>query len=154
MEVIFTIAAIFAVVLILLKLVKQSNNATSCDASKQVEREEDYKIMNINGLNYRGLNDRFIGEFKGYLLAETDNEHDEFAVAVYNSDNVHLGYTNAGYATFHSYILSVGGKLDIEGIIKKGKDGQKTYYYGKIAVLFGEKEKEQGKYYMNQSTTE
>lgn len=76
----------------------------------------------IKGLSHRGITKKDIGVFYGYALAQTDNQYDKYAVAIYNENGKHIGFAPANYATLHQSILDRGGKVYCCGIIREGDE--------------------------------
>ena len=52
----------------------------------------DYIEFNIAGMSYRENIDDYLGEFKGTLEAEPDNQYDPNAIKVLAADGHHVGY--------------------------------------------------------------
>lgn len=49
-------------------------------------------ILGIDGINYRGNLKSYVGNFKGVLVPEPNNEYDPNAIKVVCEDGKHLGY--------------------------------------------------------------
>lgn len=52
----------------------------------------DHLPFNIAGIMYRKNMKNYIGEYKGMLVAEPDNEYDKNAIKVLADDGKHVGY--------------------------------------------------------------
>lgn len=76
-----------------------------------------YQKFDLMGVYYRDLSLSMVGKFNGYACAETNNEYDPFAIAIYNDDGVHLGYLPRETKWLHSYILDEGGKVHAYGYL-------------------------------------
>ena len=72
-----------------------------------------------------------VGKFNGYAIAQIDNEHDQYAIAIYNDNEQHLGFLPRGNDSLHSYILNDGGKVHAYGYIGCRNDGE---MYGEACV--------------------
>ena len=84
----------------------------------------------IAGINFRGLEDKYLGDFNGYLKAETNNAHDPYAVAVYVGRK-QVGYAPKGDAELHARVLCIG-TMPCYGYIAKGTENGKQFYYGRF----------------------
>jgi hypothetical protein len=78
---------------------KQSiNKSTTIDINAEgshLYKKRGVKEFEIVGIKYRRINLDQNGDFEGYVCVE-ENEHDPYAVAVYNNLNIKLGYVPAG----------------------------------------------------------
>lgn len=90
-----------------------------------------YQKYSIAGVCYRNLPITSIGKFNGYAFAETDNEHDPYAIAIYNDAHTHLGFLPRGNRSLHSYIIKEGKKVHAYGYI--GCDSNDNMY-GEVCV--------------------
>lgn len=91
-----------------------------------------YASFDIVGIYYRNLPlNKIIGRFNGYAIAQTDNSHDLYAIAIYKDDNTHIGFIPGGNSRLHAYILREGGKVHAYGYIGQNSD---TYFYGATCV--------------------
>lgn len=91
------------------------------------------ETFDIAGINFRGLNDQFLGLFDGMLYAEKDNEHDPYAVAIFKGSK-HVGYIPRGNKAVWQRAIDNGGVLHCTGYINKGRNDGRTYYYGEITI--------------------
>jgi hypothetical protein bacD2_23164 len=90
-----------------------------------------YDKFSIAGAYYRNLPITTIGKFNGYVTAQTDNEYDEYAIAVFNDDGLHLGFLPGGNAMLHTYVSDEGGSVHAYGYIGCHNDGG---MYGEVCV--------------------
>jgi len=90
-----------------------------------------YIKSGIAGVYYRNLPLTIIGKFNGYAIAETNNSHDDYAIAIYNDNAIHLGFMPGGSAKLHKYILENERKVHAYGYI--GCDGRGSMY-GEVCV--------------------
>ena len=90
-----------------------------------------YDKFSIAGVYYRDLPITMVGKFNGYAIAQIDNEHDQYAIAIYNDNEQHLGFLPRGNDSLHSYILNDGGKVHAYGYIGCRNDGE---MYGEACV--------------------
>lgn len=67
-----------------------------------------YGKFPIAGAYYRDLPITMVGKFNGYAIAQTDNEYDQYAIAVYNDAGIHIGFLPRGNKKQHSYIIDEG----------------------------------------------
>lgn len=88
-----------------------------------------YQKFQIAGVYYRNLSVKLIGKFNGYAKAETDNEYDPYAIAIYNDSDTHLGYLPRGNEKLHSYIMMESGKVHAYGYL-----GYNNEMYGEVCV--------------------
>ncbi|MDY7252035.1 hypothetical protein QHG78_01985 [Bacteroides sp. A1-P5] len=72
-----------------------------------------YNKFSIAGAYYRDLPITMVGKFNGYAIAQTDNEHDQYAIAIYNDTGVHLGFLPGGNKKQHSYIINEGEQKQV-----------------------------------------
>lgn len=73
------------------------------------------KIFNLVGAFYRNLNHNEKGPFNGYAIT-TDNDHDQYAVAIYKNNNLHVGYIPKGNKRMHDSINELhGGRIIVYG---------------------------------------
>lgn len=76
-----------------------------------------YEKFPIAGAYYRNLPVTMVGKFNGYALAQTANQYDPFAIAIYNDADTHLGFLPKGNRYLHSYILEENGKVHAYGYL-------------------------------------
>lgn len=88
-----------------------------------------YQKFQIAGAYYRNLPIEMVGKFNGCAMAETNNQYDPLAIAIYNDDGIHLGYLPKGNKALHSYILAEGGKVHAYGYL-----GYDDGMYGETCV--------------------
>lgn len=88
-----------------------------------------YKSFEIAGVYYRSLPIEMVGRFNGYVVAETDNLHDPYAIAVYNDARDHLGFLPRGNKAQHDYIIDNGGSVHAYGYL-----GYNDGMYGEVCV--------------------
>ena len=96
----------------------------------QLTGEREYSIK---GINKRGLDDSFLGDFVGTARALKSNPYDPYAIGVYIGSR-HIGYFPRDNKELHALLISVGGYVDVEGYVAKGVDDDEgyTFYYGKV----------------------
>ena len=94
---------------------------------------EDTIDYSISGINYRGLKMEDVGQFEGYAHAETNNKYDEYAVAIYQDNGLHVGFLPSGDEETHDYIMSLGGYIKVTGEIKHS-DNEGGYFYGEVEM--------------------
>ncbi|MCH3994889.1 MAG: hypothetical protein LKE54_07555 [Prevotella sp.] len=89
------------------------------------------EYFKIAGINYRDLDDSILGDFTGCIVIDYDNKSDPHAIAVYSSDNQHLGFAPRGSELLYNKLI-YDGKTAIHGFIKKAYDDdeEKEFYYG------------------------
>lgn len=99
------------------------------------ESNNDEEMYDIAGINYRELDDSFLGDFTGTLMAELDNPHDKYAVAIYK-DGRHIGYLPRGNRRVWSQALAHDGDMPCHGFIDKGRDETegRDFYFGEVCV--------------------
>lgn len=85
------------------------------------------------GMYYRGLKRSDTGEFNGYAKAETNNSHDRYTVAIYNSSDKHIGYLPSGNKNIHTLLLENGGSLPAYGYISC--DSNLNNITGEVAIM-------------------
>lgn len=94
--------------------------------------DEGYSNFELKGVYYRHLPASEIRNFKGCAVAEDNNQYDQYAVAIYNENMVHVGYAPGGYYSLHEFIKKQGGKVPAYGSI--WKDNGRTF--GRVNILF------------------
>ncbi|MDR1883023.1 MAG: HIRAN domain-containing protein [Prevotella sp.] len=104
----------------------------SSRASSENRPTDGYKRFSIKGISHYGIKDRDLGYFSGYAKAETNNEYDRYAVAIYRNDGKQLGYAPANYMTLHESIIDKGGRVRAWGTI----GGTFGSYYGDVYIEF------------------
>lgn len=67
-----------------------------------------YNKFSIAGAYYRDLPITMVGKFNGYAIAQTENEYDQYAIAIYNDAGIRLGFLPKGNQNLHSYIINEG----------------------------------------------
>lgn len=88
-----------------------------------------YNKFPIAGAYYRNLSISMVGKFNGYAIAQKDNEHDPFAIAVYNDAGVHIGFLPRGNKVLYQYIINEDGKVHAYGYL-----GWNNGIYGEVCV--------------------
>ncbi|MDR1938170.1 MAG: HIRAN domain-containing protein [Tannerellaceae bacterium] len=110
----------------------QTAYSNSSRISSDNRATDGYKRFSIKGISHYGIKDSDLGYFSGYAEAETNNEYDQYAVAIYRNDGKQLGHAPANYMTLHESILDKGGKVPAWGVIEKSNEG----YYGDVYIEF------------------
>ncbi len=83
----------------------------------RVRNDALYLGYNIAGINFRHLDDSYVGEFEGFVKLEENNEYDRFAIAIYK------GRKKVGYIPrdsnqeLHEELSDKGGKAPCKGYI-------------------------------------
>lgn len=95
-----------------------------------------YIKVRIKGTSFRNLKFSDIGVFKGKAIAEKNNRYDDYAIAIYNSNNKHIGYAPANNVFLHEYITMKGGCVDAYGYI----NGDGEEFWGDVYIEFDEVE--------------
>ena len=116
-----------------------------------------FSCYELKGVNFRNLSFAELGQFKGgYAIAETDNEYDKCAVAIYNDKNTHVGYLPKGNKKTYNYILDNSGKVEAYGVIgyKEGYNGGDGIFYGSVCVKTGLSAKEKRELQKNNKVKE
>lgn len=93
-----------------------------------------YKTI-IKGTQYRWLFPWDMGVFHGKAVAQTNNPHDKYAVAIYNGIGKHIGFAPRGYMTLHQSILDRGGSVYCCGLLRSG-DYNKSVILGDVYIDF------------------
>lgn len=88
-----------------------------------------YKKYSLAGGYYRNLSIDMVGKFNGYAIAQTDNEHDPYAIAVYDDAGTHLGFLPRGNKVLYRYIINEEGKVHAYGYL-----GWNNGIYGEVCV--------------------
>lgn len=115
----------------------ETSPQVSITVSVDEEDDDDSDLtFSIKGINYRGLDDSFLGDFVGTARALTSNPHDPYAIGVYVGSR-RVGFLPGGNSELHARILSLGGSVDAEGYIAQGEDEDsgRLFYYGKVTLL-------------------
>lgn len=100
---------------------------------KEIFFDDEYRY-DIAGINYRHLDDSYLGNFEGTVIVEPDNEYDPLAIAIY------LGKKKVGYLSrkdnylIHEKLEKIGGKTHCSGYIDKATEDGRSYYYGRINI--------------------
>lgn len=76
-----------------------------------------------------------VGIFKGQAVAKTNNKHDPYAVAIYNSRGKHLGYVSKGHIALHTSIIERGGSVYCAGFLREG-DINSNVILGEVYIDF------------------
>lgn len=95
-----------------------------------------YTYFPLVGMFYH-LNENNFGKFNGYAVAETDNQYDDYAVAIYDESGYKIGYLPKGNKKTHSYILSQGGEVHAYGYVQITFNGM---FDGAVCVETNENE--------------
>lgn len=100
------------------------------------EKRDPQLTFSIKGINYRDLDDSFLGDFVGTARALKSNPHDPYAIGVYIGSR-RVGFLPGGNSELHARILDMGGSVDAEGFIDKGKDDEDEheFYYGRVTLI-------------------
>lgn len=96
-----------------------------------------YSKIPMVGMMHRNLDRSDLGKFEGWAEAETDNEHDPYAIAIYREDYIHVGYLPRGNSELHELIESEGGRVHCYGFIaceRLDDYGEPEYYYAAVCV--------------------
>lgn len=115
----------------------ETSPQVSITVSVEEEDDDDSDLtFSIKGINYRDLDDSFLGDFVGTARALTSNPHDPYAIGVYVGSR-RVGFLPGGNSELHARILSLGGSVDAEGYIAQGEDEDsgRLFYYGKVTLL-------------------
>lgn len=96
-----------------------------------LSQRKGYKMYDLVGMWYY-LTDNNYGRFNGYAIAEKDNPHDEFAIAIYEENGHKIGHLPMGsHKRLYKYIEKEGGKVHAYGYVQCGFDG---HFYGAVCV--------------------
>lgn len=87
----------------------------------------------ICGINFRNLSDENIGTFDGYLMADKNNEYDEYAIGIYDKDGVHFGFVEKAQKYFYNKIEEKGGMVNGIIEVRKRKTG-KNPFHGTVTI--------------------
>jgi len=94
-----------------------------------------HRYFQIKGMYYRSIPSSLSGDFVGYAECE-NNPHDEYAVAIYHSKGVLLGYTIKGSQQLSDSIYTWhGGRVFCYGSIKYYKRGGQ--WSGSVSIPVG-----------------
>ena len=91
-----------------------------------------YKRVRIKGTSFKNLKLSDIGTFEGVAVAEYNNEYDDYAIAIYDNKNKHIGYAPANNVLLHDYITRKGGRVPLYGYI----NGNGEYYWGEACIEY------------------
>ena len=105
-----------------------SNEIKESPSSEKRYKTKGVKEFDIKGINMRGLTQGNAGKFYGYVKTE-NNPHDRYAVAIYNNEGLHLGYTPKGNAALFNTINDEGGNIEAWGYIKHIEDNRQNERY-------------------------
>ena len=117
---------------------KNSNNtettvSKNSDRYDQVFKKRVVRSYQLKGMYYRKLDPSIhSGHFIGYASPE-NNQHDQFAVAIYNNDNEQLGWTPKTNYRLHRSII----EWDDSRALAFGKLGYQDEWYGYVYILVG-----------------
>lgn len=101
---------------------------------KQEQVSGGYKY-DIKGINFRDLDDSYLGDFIGTARALKSNQHDPYAIGIYIGSR-RVGFLPRGNSQLHAEIMAVGGSVGVEGYIARATDEQgRSFYYGKVNIL-------------------
>lgn len=128
------IALILIIVLVLMFALRQSAGINFNPYKDDNFKLGVYKTI-IKGTQYRCLLPWDIGVFHGKAVAQTNNPHDKYAVAIYNGRGKHIGFAPRGYMTLHQSILDRGGSVYCCGSLRSG-DYNKSVILGDIYIDF------------------
>ena len=104
---------------------------------RQAKAESDEGVMfSISGINFRGLTEDDLGDFDGTIRCEYDNERDPYALAVYTDQGKHVGYIPGGNKDLFRRIDARGGRALCEGWIEQGEEDNRTFFYGRVKILW------------------
>ena len=129
---------LIGLIVIIIILILARFSAKKQSERYELEREHEYYETNIAGINFRNLDDSYIGEFRGRIEIEDDNPYDPLAVAIF------VGKKKVGYIPkednrlIYRKLVNLGGQKACSGFIAVGtdeEDGHK-FYYGKIRFFF------------------
>lgn len=97
--------------------------------------EDDDLTFSIKGINFRDLDDSYLGDFTGTAKALRSNPHDPYAVGIYIGSR-RVGFIPGGNAEVHALIIRNGGSVDASGFIAKGQDETdgRYFYWGKVTL--------------------
>jgi len=109
---------------------EKPNPLTEIDYNLDLEDE-----YSIKGINLSGIDDRYLGDFEGAAVAQRNNRHDPYAVAIYINDK-RIGWLPAGSVGAHVAIIAAGGTVKVHGYIDKAEDEDtgREFYYGKVRL--------------------
>lgn len=101
---------------------------------KQEQVSGGYKY-DIKGINFRDLDDSYLGDFIGTARALKSNQHDPYAIGIYIGAR-RVGFLPRGNSQLHAEIMAAGGSVGVEGYIARATDEQgRSFYYGKVNIL-------------------
>ena len=137
---------IIAVVLFLFGLTRKSMERKASRASRGDVSVEAYwngvditdRLFeySIAGINYRNLNDGYLGDFVGEVKMEENNQYDPKAVAVY-AGGKKVGYIPRGEnIDVYDKLAGSNGTASCRGYIGKGVDEEDghEFFYGKVTI--------------------
>nr|WP_298672019.1 hypothetical protein [uncultured Prevotella sp.] len=97
--------------------------------------KEYFKIQRIN---YKDLENSYIGSFKGYICPDKKDKEDIYAIAVYNDNKVKVGYVRSMNKPLYDFLTEKGGIVVIHGFIGKRVDrllGISNLFYGYFYIV-------------------
>lgn len=105
----------------------------SCIAYSE-QQEAEYNIM---GMNYRDFKHKLRSNFfVGYVKTEDNNDYDPSAIAVFNENDLHLGYIPYGNAElFNKLNTDHEGSFYCFGFVKYDKNDKE--WFGKVVIPVG-----------------
>ncbi len=121
--ILFLFAGIFLLIFLIKK--NKSDDATISYTTTKNSRnpnssynKKDIVKFDIVGTYFRNISPKESGNFTGYIVAEKNNVHDKYAVAVYKSNHVHIGYVPRGNQKLHNTLVKEhNGKVFAWGYI-------------------------------------
>lgn len=84
-------------------------------------------------INFRNLSDANVGTFEGCLIPDKDNEHDEYAIGIYDKNGIHFGFVEKGQEFFYKKIEEKGGLVNGILEVHRRKTG-KNPFHGTITI--------------------
>lgn len=108
---------------------------TSHDDGDESEESEGDLTFPIKGINYRDIDDSYIGDFTGTARALRSNPHDPYAVGIYIGSR-RVGFIPRGNADVHALIMRNGGSVDASGYIgsRTDKTNGRVIYFGEVTL--------------------
>lgn len=133
--------ALLLLIIFLSELTNPSNNSnpksnniyyTSGYSRIWLEKRNGYTKYEMVGMYYRNLKRSDMGKFEGYAKADTNNNYDSHAVAVYNNSGKHLGFIPKGNKYLYDLILNNGASLPAYGYISCDASGNN--FIGEVGI--------------------
>lgn len=105
------------------------------DGGDESEEPESDLTFPIKGINYRDIDETYLGDFVGTARALRSNNHDPYAVGIYIGSR-RVGFIPRGNADVHALIMRNGGIIDASGYIARRFDETDGhyFYYGKVTL--------------------